>query len=263
MVSGSSIFFMIITIILSIIVPIALIVFLRKKHNISLKYVIVGAIAFLVAVKLLEGSIHQYVLYNNEKTATFLRQPIAYMLYGGLMAGIFEETARFICFKWILKKDRSFENGIAYGLGHGGIEAFLIAGSMYINNLITAIQINTGNFENLLDKVDNSTAQTLMYIKEQMIQMPSYTWIIAGIERSSSLIIQLGLSLLVLYAVREGKIRYFFLAILCHAVINFPVALYQVNAIENIIFLEEYLVIIAIVILFIIIKTRKKFKEKI
>lgn len=263
MVSTSSIFFMIVTIVITVILPIALVIYLKKKKDISLKYVIVGAIAFFISVNLLEGSIHQYLLYNNEKTAIFLRNPYIYMIYGGLVAGIFEESARFICFKWILKKDRRFENGIAYGVGHGGLEAFWITGIMYINNVITAIQVNSGRFENLINSVDMQTAQTLLFIKEQMISMVPSTWFIAGIERASSMVIQVGLSMLVFYAVKESKIKYFFMAIVLHAVINFPVALYQVDVIRNIIFLQEYLVIVAIITIFIIYKNKHRFKNKV
>src|SRR5689334_21668207 len=44
----------------------------------------------------------------------------------GLLAGIFEETARYILFKKIRKSTDTWQNGIVIGLGHGGIEAILI-----------------------------------------------------------------------------------------------------------------------------------------
>ena len=41
----------------------------------------------------------------------------------GLLAGLFEETARYILFKFILPKARTWREGILVGLGHGGAEA--------------------------------------------------------------------------------------------------------------------------------------------
>ena len=49
-------------------------------------------------------------------------------LYGGLMAGVFEETGRYVSFKWFLKKETRIQDGLSYGIGHGGIEAMLIVG---------------------------------------------------------------------------------------------------------------------------------------
>jgi len=38
------------------------------------------------------------------------------------MAGVFEECGRHIVLKYLLKKDRTRENAVLYGIGHGGIE---------------------------------------------------------------------------------------------------------------------------------------------
>lgn len=43
-----------------------------------------------------------------------------------MLAGIFEETARYILFKFILKNTRSWKEGTVVGLGHGGVEALLL-----------------------------------------------------------------------------------------------------------------------------------------
>lgn len=45
----------------------------------------------------------------------------------GFPAGVFEDTARCILFKFTLKNTRSWTEGILVGLGHGAIEAMLPA----------------------------------------------------------------------------------------------------------------------------------------
>ncbi|MDR0538038.1 MAG: YhfC family intramembrane metalloprotease [Tannerellaceae bacterium] len=59
------------------------------------------------------------------------------------MAGLFEETARFISFKILKKKYNGIGTGLAYGIGHGGIEAVLLAGLSMIVSIVFCIMINT------------------------------------------------------------------------------------------------------------------------
>lgn len=44
--------------------------------------------------------------------------------FPSLTAGIFEESARYIAYKYIVK-DHSFGNGLTLGSGHGGIDTGL------------------------------------------------------------------------------------------------------------------------------------------
>ena len=60
-----------------------------------------------------------------------------YALYGGLMAGLFEETGRYLAFSFALKKYRAKNvNALMYGAGHGGFEAIVIVGLTMINNIV-------------------------------------------------------------------------------------------------------------------------------
>jgi uncharacterized membrane protein YhfC len=36
----------------------------------------------------------------------------------------------------LLKNKLSWQNGIAFGIGHGGIEALVFVGSAYVNNIV-------------------------------------------------------------------------------------------------------------------------------
>ena len=53
------------------------------------------------------------------------------------MAGIFEETGRFLAFKTVLRKKQGKDiNALMYGAGHGGFEAAALLGITMINNII-------------------------------------------------------------------------------------------------------------------------------
>lgn len=251
MVSINSIMAMIFTIIVSVVFPITLIIIMRLKYKASLKSFFIGALAFLIVVQFIEGPINYYMIAVNKDTSSIIMSnPFIYMLYGGLMAGIFEETARYICFKYILKKERRIQDGISYGIGQGGCEAILIVGITYISNLIVSIGINNGS-------VSKETIGTLY---DQLVGIQSHIWLIGGVERLSAIIIQIGLSLLVFKAIKDNKKVYYLLAVLVHAVIDFPAALYQRGIIN--IFITEGLVIVSAVLFLIFIFTEIRSNKK-
>ncbi len=251
MVSINSIMAMIFTIIVSLVFPITLIIIMRLKYKASLKSFFIGALAFFIVAQFIEGPINYYMIAVNKDTSNIIMSnPFIYMLYGGLMAGIFEETARYICFKYILKKERRIQDGISYGIGHGGCEAILIVGITYISNLIVSIGINNGS-------VSKETIGTLY---DQLVGIQSHIWLIGGVERLSAIIIQIGLSLLVFKAIKDNKKVYYLLAVLVHAVIDFPAALYQRGIIN--IFITEGLVIVSAVLFLIFIFTEIRSNKK-
>lgn len=251
MISTMSIIMMLFTTLVSIALPITLIVIMRLKYKASLKSFFIGAAAFFIAVQCVEGPINYYFLAGNKSTASIITgNAILFMLYGGLMAGIFEETARYICFKFILKKERRIQDAISYGIGHGGIEAILLVGITYLANTIVSIMINLGTpLENGLELAS-----------AQLSSVEPYMFAIAGVERLATIIIQIGLSIIVFNSVKYDKKKYYFLAILIHAFIDFPAVLAQ-RGVINIITVESIIILIAIAFIVFIIKEIKKNKD--
>jgi uncharacterized membrane protein YhfC len=136
----------------------------------------------------------------------------------GLLAGIFEETARYILFKWIRKSTDTWQNGIVIGLGHGGIEAILIG----ILSVFTLVQMTA--MKNMPD------LSTLGVPTEQMeavqIQIDAY-WSQSSVvpyaglmERVSAMSLHVGLSIFVLLSVLTNQKRWFWLALLWHALVD-------------------------------------------
>ncbi|MCJ7841573.1 YhfC family intramembrane metalloprotease [Lederbergia sp. NSJ-179] len=236
--------------------PIALVIIFKKKFGISLYVLLIGMATFLVFALLLENIPHTYFLAGNATTSEWLKNnPWLYMLYGGLMAGLFEETGRFIMMKYVLKKYRDWKDGLSFGLGHGGFEAVVLVGISSIGTLVMAIMINNGSFDSIL-----SVDPSLQIVKDQLTGSAALVWL-GGIERISAIAIQLGLSILVMYGVKNRKIIFYFLAILIHAIIDFPPALYQTGMIENIFVVEIIIAIIAVIAIVWIVKSRRLFKE--
>lgn len=256
MVSTASMFFLIISIILSFGVPIGAIIYFRKRYKISFLNILVGAGIFIFFVMVLERSMHLYILKGNPVTSSFLNSsPWLFAIYGAFAAGIFEEGGRFFAYKFFLKGRRKREDGISYGIGHGGIEAILIGGFSLIQSLYFSLLINGGTLHSTLG--GKVSKELLDQISSSLTGTVPYLFMVSGIERTLAFIIQVSLSLVVLYGIKTKKYIYLIYAILLHAMVDFPAGLYQKGIISNV-WLPEIVCIIFAVLGLVYIKNWNK-----
>lgn len=232
---------MFVPILFSFILFISLTVFFRKKINISFKPLIFGALGFVIFTQILEKIPHTIVVLNFPEYA---KHPWLFGLYGGLTAGIFEEFGRYFLFKKILKKYRDYKDGIAFGIGWGGIEAVLLTLMIVVPNIIFAFMINTGTFDaQMTGKVP---PETLSAMKDGVLNHTASFYIWGAVERLFAIFIQIAFSLFILFAVKNQKVSYVFYAVLFHAVIDFPVVFIQTGYIDHMWMVELYLAFISI-----------------
>jgi uncharacterized membrane protein YhfC len=169
LVSQWSITFMIGSVILSVLVPIISLIYFYKKRKTSWNPVLIGVLIFIVFSQLIGKLVNTYVLVINQQTRDFLQNTYLYALYGGLSAAFFEEIGRFLGFYYFLRKYREWKDAIAYGLGHGGIEAVLIGGMSGIQNISMSFMINSGRFEQLLKMDEVVLCQENGHVKQREI----------------------------------------------------------------------------------------------
>ena len=190
--------------ILGIGVPIVLAWWLVKKHKVNIRTILIGAAVFIVFALVLETIMHQIVL-KGPHGAAITGNIWYYALYGGLAAGVFEETGRFLAMKFLLKKEPAeARTAVAYGAGHGGVEMMIIFGLSMISNLAIAAMINGGQTEMLLG---SAPADARAQVEAQFAQLETTTvgtYLLGLWERISALILQVGLSIMVWTAVRKG-----------------------------------------------------------
>jgi uncharacterized membrane protein YhfC len=222
--------------------PIALFIYFHKRVKAKIIPCIVGMASFFIFASILEGLVHSIVLGK----FALREKPIIFIVYGALMAGVFEETGRFISFKLLKLKYNGIETGLAYGIGHGGIEAILLAGLAMIGTMIFSINANMGNY---------NTAENLVQINAQITaiaSMPSYRFLISGMERIFAICIHIALSVIVFYSVFvKNKVWLYFFAILLHAIVDVPAMLFQVGFIHSTM-LVEILALVGAILLIII-----------
>ncbi|MCM1120072.1 MAG: YhfC family intramembrane metalloprotease [bacterium] len=207
---------MAVSLIVSMGLPIALCIIVCKKTRARISSFFIGAATFVLFAMILESLLHQVVLGSTGKAIS--GNIWLYALYGGLAAGIFEETGRYLAMKLCMKKTLDKPNAILYGVGHGGIEAILLIGLTYVNNLVIAVMINSGQAPMLLaaygsnDTLYQQAQAQLMAIATA----PSWQFYMAGLERVSAIVFHICASYMVYLAVKEKKLPYYLLAILLH-----------------------------------------------
>lgn len=202
-ISAVSIAGMILTLVISIGVPVALFILIHKKKGAGISCFFLGASVFFVAAVLLEQVLHMIVLTVTGDVIT--GNIWLYGLYGGLAAALFEETGRFVAMKYLMKKKLNTANALMYGAGHGGFEAILIVGLTYLNNVLTSIMINMGGLEAGLNMLDEETKNATVESLSALWMTPANLFYLAGIERIFAITIQIALSVLMYLGVQYGK----------------------------------------------------------
>ena len=169
-----SIFFMVITCILSIGTPIALFLYLRFVRKADVYPFFAGCSVMLLFAFILEQGAHRVIL-SSSAGETIRNNLWLYALYGGLMAGLFEETGRYLCFSFALKRYRAKNvNALMYGAGHGGFESIVLAGLTMINNITWSYMINSGNAAALTAPLSGDALAQAEAGIAALISTPSY-----------------------------------------------------------------------------------------
>lgn len=148
----------------------------------------------------------------------------------GLLAGIFEETARWIGYKLLKKQGDSLGAALTLGAGHGGIEAISI-GFIVLFNLVGMISMRSLGIDNLpvaADQLAQAQAQLQAYWSQ-----PWFVPFLGAIERIGALAMHISLSILVWMAFSFRRPIWFWIAVLYHALLDGAVVLatsFGVNA---------------------------------
>ena len=224
-----------ITVILMIAIPAAFFVYWRRKHKeqTNIPYLLAGAVGFIVSVRILELGVHYFCILADNPVSRFIGgNTAAYVLYGTAMAGIFEECGRHIVLKYSLKRNRTRENAILYGIGHGGIEILGVILPAMITYLVIAVMFSRGNAEeamHALNITEDTAAAALPSV--QAAAAFDYSMMAMNVlERLLAMLIHMGLTVIVFYGVWNHKRACLPAAILLHmAADTFP-ALYQRGA---------------------------------
>lgn len=223
---------LIITVILMVVIPAAFFLCWRRKHKAqtTIRWLIAGAVGFVLSARVLELGVHYFCIVADNPVSRFINgNTAAYVLYGTLMAGLFEECGRHIILKYILKKNRSRENAVLYGIGHGGIEILTVLLPGMITYLAAAVLFSAGDTENalrVLNITEENAAAALPAV--QAAAAFGYPMMAMNVfERLLAMFVHIGLTVIVYDGVVRAKKGRLPLAILLHMLADTAPALYQ------------------------------------
>lgn len=137
-------------------------------------------------------------------------------LFLGLSAGVFEETARYLTYRFWAKNARTWGQGLMLGAGHGGIESIILGLSLGINALALGA-ISQGGLTGLVP------SEQMGLVDEQiatMLAAPFSLVMLGPLERVFAISAHLAMSLMVMQVFVRRQIRWLGLSILWHTLLN-------------------------------------------
>ncbi len=233
------------TAIILALVPVVYFLIWKKKEKIKPAPLFAGILGFFISVRVCEMIPHLFcIVYDNPVSRFINGNVIVYMLYGAFMAGIFEECGRYIIFRYILKKDTDRATSITHGIGHGGFEVYIITFAAIANYLLIAIMINVMGMDIATQSLGftEATKADFDIILQSISSFTLGNAFMSVFERVLCMGIHIVLSVIVFYGVRVKEKKYLLFAILAHAILDMPAALYQKGAV-SLVFVEIWLAI--------------------
>ena len=186
MVSITTIIACVITLLVSLVLPVAVLIgfaLKNKKQGIVSSWLL-GAAGFFVPQMLIRLPILT-VLQSQSWFAVFAQNNLFLYSFGlAFTAGLFELAGRFAVAK-LMEKRLTWKRSLAAGLGHGGIEAMLLIGMTYVNNPIYIGMINSGYYDTLIAQTAGMGVDVtqLELVRTQLIGMSPAMFLLAGFER--------------------------------------------------------------------------------
>jgi len=200
--------------------PLALGVIVRKKFAVGWKYFWFGALVFLVfqlltrvpMVTVLQATVLRHLLLTSTAFTWIWLAILA------ITAGLFEEVGRYVGYRLFLRREpKTWAKAVMFGLGHGGLESMVVVGGQIVLTAINDVVLTTINVNTLPPAQRQGVLQLFAAINAEPFWLP----LLAAWERLWTIPVQIALAVMVVQVFRRQQIRWLFLAILFHALVDF------------------------------------------
>jgi uncharacterized membrane protein YhfC len=228
MVSTSVMNFLMEFAVLSFVFPVVILLTWRLRTRKNLLPALAGALVFLLFAKLLETIPYAlFVGMDNPLSRIVRSSEILYALYQGIAAAVFEETGRYLAFRYFLPKyGDSRQTAITYGIGHGGVECMAVLGLTNLQYYMCAAMMN--GREELLSELPSTMVEELsgLTVSDCIFDVASALIFI---------VLQIALSILIFQVFRNEALRrrLFCYAMLFHVLAYLPSGFYHAGLISH------------------------------
>jgi uncharacterized membrane protein YhfC len=224
-VSVFSMISMMVTIVVIFGLPFVFFWIFRKKTGIF-RAMAAGSMAFFVAQYVVRIPIMNRVLVL-EPFAFVFDSPILYAIILAVTAAFFELVFRILVLRYFIPDIQKKHHILAVGFGHGMIEAILLVGLSYVNNLIVSFLINSNRVSEIVSETTDATLVDQMV--NTLVNTSSWVFLVGGIERVLMIGIHMALTILAFKGLKHPALRlkYWGSAFLIHFVLDFSVVVFQ------------------------------------
>ncbi|MFN8482958.1 MAG: YhfC family glutamic-type intramembrane protease [Anaerolineae bacterium] len=179
----------------------------------------IGMLIFGVTQLLIRVPIVQ--ILSNMLADTLKGSPALAVAWGlalALTAGLFEETGRWLGYRYLLKGPKTWTMGVMYGTGHEAMESVWIGVSV-MASMATIMNFAAMSAEQIQSLPPEAVAQLQGGLQQLQVLGPA-TPLVGAYERALTMVIQISLSILVLQVFTRGSFIWYWAAVGYHALID-------------------------------------------
>ena len=133
----------------------------------------------------------------------------------GLSAGLFEETARWAAYRFSIPDARRWREALAFGAGHGGVEAILV-GVFALYNVLQLVALRAEGAASLLGTQELERLAVAQTQIAAFWALPWYGVLLGALERVRAICFHLSAAVLGLQVFRRGGLIGWVCAALWH-----------------------------------------------
>jgi uncharacterized membrane protein YhfC len=239
---------------LSVVFPIMLLIFIKKRYKPGWSYILSGAVVFFLFQMVIRIPLISYLQGNVWFYVNIASSQVLMAAFLSFTAGLVEEIGRYLAFH-LLRRKVSYSNALGYGIGHGGFESLAIVGISSAANFVAISNMSFGWFDSLISSLPNVFAD-MDSLRNLFTSVEPHLFLIGGMERVFAIMLHIALSVMVAKSVAQKKSMLLIGAILIHGGVNFVAVM-----LPNIYLAETFLLIIAVLSV-VYIRRQKKFADK-
>lgn len=209
----------IVSIAIMIIGPFIAAIVLRGRLNAGWRIFWLGALVFVVSQMVLRIPIVGFI--QASLAPQLASSPMLSFGFGfalAFTAALFETGGRYVGYRFLLKRDaKTWDNGVMFGLGHGGIESTVLIGGLAITQLLALLTTT----EAALSAMPALQAEGLRGLAATVSDQPAWLGLRGAYERVWAVIFHVGMSVLVLQTFARGDLRWTWYALALHTAMDF------------------------------------------
>ena len=212
-----------IAVLLELLGPLAVAVWYARRRGVGFQPFLFGAAIFLVfqvltrvpAVQIISQTVAPHLLGN-------VPLQVLYMVVLAFTAGLFESVGRWVGYRFLFRDRLAYrlENGVAYGLGHGGFESAVLVGLNQAVSLVLALAVVVAGVGALSEVLPAELVRQLSTVPQQISHTPWYMTLVAAYERAMTIPFHVAMSLVVLQCFVRGQRRWLWVAVGLHSLLD-------------------------------------------